>query len=97
MKCSALLALALGLALLSTPTARAAPGTVPFGCDARAGQTCYFKIYYAPNRTRIVQLLAGMTVNIPGLDIGRTHYCINVGTPPAYKCTQKIVKATYNN
>jgi hypothetical protein len=97
MKRSALLALALGLAAASTAAVHAAPGTAPFGCDARANQTCYFKIYSKPNRTRIVQLLGGMKVNVPGLEIGRTQYCVNVGTPPAKKCTQKVVNANYNN
>jgi hypothetical protein len=68
-----------------------------FGCDARAGQTCYFKIYYSPQRTRIVQLLAGMKANIPDLVIDRDNYCVSVATPPANKCAQKTVNATYNN
>jgi hypothetical protein len=97
MKRSALLALALGLAVASTSAVQAATGIAPFGCDARADQTCYFKIYYKPNRTRIVQLLGGMKVNVPGLDIGKTQYCVNVSKPPASKCTQKTVNASYNN
>jgi hypothetical protein len=75
----------------------AAPAGVPFGCDAGAGKTCYFKIYYTPRATRIVQLLSGMKVNIPGLVVGRTQYCVNVGKPPANKCATKVVNANYNN
>ena len=96
MKRSVLLALVLGLAAASMSTVGAAPSGVPFGCDAR-GQTCYFKIYTTPNRTRMVQLLSGMKVDIPGLQIGRTQYCVNIGKPPAYMCSRKIVNATYNN
>jgi hypothetical protein len=97
MKRSVLVVFVLAFACASGSTAWAAPGTAPFGCDARAGQKCFFKIYYTAGRTRIVQLLSGMKVDIPGLDIGRTHYCVTVGTPPTAKCTQKTVKASYNN
>jgi hypothetical protein len=82
------------------PAAAAAPGPIvaaPFGCDARAGQTCFFKIYYTPRGTRIVQLPGGTREAIPGLQIGTDHYCLDVGKPPANKCTQKAVNANYNN
>src|SRR5215469_15607626 len=75
----------------------AATAGAPFGCDAGAKQTCYFKIYYTPTRTRIVQLVSGMKVNIPGLRVGVTQYCVNVGKPPANKCATKTVNANYNN
>jgi hypothetical protein len=94
MKHSILLAVA-ALAVCGISPAAAAPA--PFGCDARAGQICYFKIYYAPNRTRIVQLLAGMKVTIPDVVIGRDHYCVRVGKPPVYKCPQKTINASYND
>jgi hypothetical protein len=87
----ALVALAIG----SVNAAAAAPA--PFGCDARAGQTCFFKIFYGPRATRIVQLPSGMKVKIPDVEIGRDHYCVGVGKPPAYKCTQKTINAIYNN
>jgi hypothetical protein len=97
MKRSVLVPFVLALACASVSAVQAAPGTAPFGCDARAGQKCFFKIYYTPGRTRIVQLLSGMKVDIPGLNIGRTQYCVNVGTPPTAKCAQKTVNASYNN
>jgi hypothetical protein len=75
----------------------AVPATAPFGCDARAGQTCFFKILYGPRATRIVQLRAGMKVNIPGIEIGRDKYCESLGKPPPHKCAQKLINANYNN
>src|SRR5262249_5418986 len=59
MKRSLLLALAALTMGTAGAVAAAAPGA-PFGCDARAGQTCFFKIFYGPRATRIVQLPAGM-------------------------------------
>jgi len=94
MKYTILLALA-ALAICGANSAAAAPA--PFGCDARAGQTCYFKIYYSPRSTRIVQLSTGMKVNIPDVVVDRDKYCVDVGKPPANKCMQKTIRATYNN
>ena len=94
MKHAILLALAV-LTIGNVNLAAAAPA--PFGCDARAGQTCFFKIFYGPRSTRIVQLPTGMKVNIPDVTIGRDKYCVEVGKPPAYKCTQKTINATHNN
>jgi hypothetical protein len=94
MKLSILLVLA-ALTMFSVNPAAAAPA--PFGCDASAGQICYFKLYYSPRRTRIVQLPTGMKVNIPDVVVDRDTYCVSVGQPPANKCTQKTINATYNN
>lgn len=94
MKHPIFLALA-ALTICGANPATAAPA--PFGCDARAGQTCYFKIYYSPRRTRIVQLPTGMKVTVPDVVIGRNTYCVDVGKPPANKCMQKTISATYNN
>ena len=94
MKHGILLAVA---ALTIGGAASAATGNAPFGCDARAGQTCYFKLYLGPRSTRIVQLQAGMKVTIPGVDIGHDRYCVDIGKPPNNRCKQKIINATYNN
>jgi hypothetical protein len=94
MKHGILLALA---ALTLSGAASAATGKAPFGCDARAGQTCYFKLYLGPRATRIVVLQSGMKVTIPGVDIGRDRYCVDIGKPPANKCSKKIINAAYNN
>jgi hypothetical protein len=75
----------------------ASADVAPFGCDASAGQTCYFRIYYAPGVARMVQLLAGMKANVPDVDIGRARYCGSVGKPPAPKCSQKLINANHNN
>jgi hypothetical protein len=96
MKRSILAALAV-LAIGTFDRAAADPADALFGCDARRTETCYFKIYYTPRRTRIVQLPAGMREDIPDLEIGSTRYCVEVDKPPAYKCTQKTVNSSYNN
>jgi hypothetical protein len=83
------------LTIFSVNPAAAAPA--PFGCDARPGQICYFKIYYSPRETRIVQLPTGMKVNVTDVVAGRDKYCVAVGTPPVNKCTQKLINASYNN
>jgi hypothetical protein len=101
MKRSNLLVLAVlamsGIGAATISSVGAVPVTAPFGCDAGAGQTCFFKILYGPRSTRIVQLPAGMKVKIPDVAIGRDHYCVSLGKPPAYKCAQKIINAGYNN
>ena len=75
----------------------AAPAIAPFGCDARAGQTCYFKLFLGPRATRIVQLPSGMKVKIPGVEIGRDGYCVDLTKPPVNKCSRKTINANYNN
>jgi hypothetical protein len=84
------------LTVSSAGPAAAAPGA-PFGCTAPAGQTCYFKIYYTPQRTRMVQLQSGMRVTIPDVQVGTEHYCVSVQNPPVSKCGQKVITATLNN
>jgi hypothetical protein len=93
---SAIAAVAL-LAAGAAPAARAAPGTARFGCDARVGVTCMFKLFLGPRATRIVQLQAGMKVDIPGVDIGKDHYCVSPTVPPRPKCAQTVINATYNH
>jgi hypothetical protein len=91
-------AIVLALATLVIFGAAAAPaGNAPFGCDARAGQTCVFKIFLGPRATRIVQLRSGMKVTIPGMNIGQDSYCVDIGKTPVHKCIRKIVNAGYNN
>ncbi len=97
MKYPVLLAFA---ALAVCGAAAAAPSSTPFasfGCKARAGQTCFFKIFIGPRWTRIVQLPAGMKVDIPGLTIGSDHYCVDIGKPPPYRCKEKLITAGYNS
>jgi hypothetical protein len=94
---SVVLAAAFFLATAGFSSLAAAPAGVPFGCDAGARQTCYFKIYYTARETQIVQLVSGMKVSIPGLVVGRTQYCIAVGKPPANKCARKVVNSNYND
>jgi len=77
--------------------APASAAIAPFGCDAGAGETCYFRIYYAPGITRLVQLTAGMKTSVPDVDIGSAHYCMTVGKRPPPKCVQKRINANYNN
>ena len=74
-----------------------APGTAPFGCDARPGVTCFFKLFLGRRATRIVQLKSGMKVDIPGVHIGNDRYCVSANEPPVPKCEQIVINATYNH
>jgi hypothetical protein len=95
---TALAALAtLGATAATSSTAQAAPANAPFGCNARAGQTCYFMLYLGPRATRLVQLRRGMKVDIPGIEIGSDRYCVDLNGPPPPTCTRKTVNATYND
>jgi hypothetical protein len=85
------------LAIGAPPAAQAAPGTAPFGCDARPGVTCFFKLYLGPRATRIVQLKSGMKVSVPGVAIGNDSYCVSANRPPVPKCARTVINATYNH
>jgi hypothetical protein len=87
-----------GAALTISSAGQAAtPSGAPFACTAPAGQTCFFKIYYTPRRTRIVQLPSGMRETIPDVQVGTEHYCVSVQKPPVNKCSQKLINATLND
>ncbi len=91
---------ALAAALLAAGAAspgHANVGTAPFGCDARPGVTCFFRLYLGPRATRMVQLQSGMKVNIPGVNIGNDSYCVSANKPPVYKCARTVINATYNH
>jgi hypothetical protein len=77
--------------------APASADVVPLGCDAGAGQTCYFRIYYAAGVARFIQMTGGTKTSVPDVEIGRARYCGNVGKPPPPKCSQKPINANYNN
>jgi hypothetical protein len=91
------LAAAALLAIGAPPGAHAAPGTAPFGCDARPGVTCFFKLFLGPRATRVVQLQAGMKVGIPGVDISKDRYCVSANQPPVPKCAHTVINGTYNH
>jgi hypothetical protein len=86
--------------LASCTAAGAAPASsappAPFGCDARAPNVCYFRIFYARG-DRIVVLPAGMKQKVPGVVIGRDQYCVALGKAPPVKCARKIIGAAYNS
>ena len=69
----------------------------PFGCDARAPNVCHFRIFYTPRGDRIVILPAGMKSKIPGVTIGRDHYCVSLDKSPAHKCARKVINDKYNS
>ena len=69
---------------------------VPFGCDARAPNVCYFRIFYTRG-DRIVILPAGMKVNIPDVIVGSNQYCVTLGKTPVFKCTRKLINNRYNS
>jgi len=75
----------------------AAPVDAPFGCDAPKSATCYFKLFLGPRATRIVQLLPGMKVSIPGINIGQDRYCVTLNNVPMPTCPRIAINATYNH
>jgi hypothetical protein len=77
--------------------APASAEVAPFGCDAAAGQICYFRIYYAKGIARAVQMTAGTKTTVPDVDIGVATYCASVGKPPPPKCSQKKINTNHNN
>ncbi len=100
---SAALALGGGPAAAATnaPTAAAATtapaAKAPFGCEARAGSICHFRIFYPAGRSRDVVLPAGMKQRIPEVRIGRDSYCVTVNAKPRHKCPRKVIGANYNS
>lgn len=79
-------------------SAKSAATKAPFGCEARAGQVCYFQIFYQGGRGRVVVLPSGMKESIPEVRIGSDSYCVGLDRRPAYdKCARKVINATYNH
>jgi hypothetical protein len=68
---------------------------VPFGCDARAPNTCFFRIFYTRG-DRIVILAAGLKEKKVPASIGG-EYCMTLNKAPPYKCTRKVINGTYNS
>ena len=68
----------------------------PFGCDARAPNVCYFRVFYTRG-DRIVILPAGMKNKVPGLTIGQDHYCMSLGQTPVFTCKRKLIDTRYNS
>ena len=80
---------------VSAPSAPAPTAIVPFGCDARAGNVCYFRIFYQRG-DRVVILPSGMKNKVPGVTIGG-NYCMTLGKTPAYTCNRKVISEKYNS
>jgi hypothetical protein len=80
--------------------APAAPAPIPltpaaFGCDARAPNVCYFRIFYTRG-DRIVILSAGMKENKVPVKMGG-DYCMTLNKSPVYKCVRKVINEKYNS
>jgi len=92
----AILVLGAALGLCGIDAAAAAAAKAPFGCEARAPNVCYFRIFYTRG-DRIVILPAGMKVKIPGVEVNRDRYCVDLGKAPAHKCSRKLINGNYNS
>jgi hypothetical protein len=80
----------------AAPTPAPAPtAPVPFGCDARSPDVCYFRIFYTRG-DRIVILPAGMKANKVPATVGG-GYCMTLNKSPVSKCTRKVINANYNS
>lgn len=98
-------AFAFALALCGAASAQApkaatiaapAPTTpVPFGCDAREPDVCYFRIFYTRG-DRIVILPAGLKEKKVPATVGG-DYCMTLNKAPASKCTRKVINNQYNS
>jgi hypothetical protein len=80
--------------------AAAAPAPDPmtpvgFGCDARAPNVCYFRIFYTRG-DRIVVLPAGMKEQKVPVKVGG-DYCMTLNKSPVYKCVRKVINEKYNS
>ena len=97
--CFTLVASAAVLAVAAASAAHAGPVSAPFGCNVGRGHTasCFFKLFLGPRYTRVVELQPGMTVNIPGINIGTDRYCSSAATPPLPTCAPTPIKVTINN
>jgi hypothetical protein len=87
----------LGTGTILSAAANAAPVDAPFGCDAPKSATCFFKLFLGPRATRIVQLLPGMKVSVPGINIGQDRYCVSLNKVPIATCARIAINATYNH
>ena len=79
----------------SVTTAPAPTARVPFGCDARTPNVCYFRIFYGRG-DRIVILPAGMTEKNVPVKMGG-DYCMTLNKSPVYKCARKVINEKYNS
>lgn len=80
----------------AAPKSAATPTTsAPFGCDARAPNVCYFRIFFTRG-DRVVILPAGMKNKVPGVTIGG-NYCMTLGKTPVSKCERKVINDKYNS
>jgi hypothetical protein len=78
-----------------TPAAPAPTARAPFGCEARAPNVCYFRIFYTRG-DRIVILSAGTKENkVPVIAGG--DYCMTLNKSPVYKCSRKVINDKYNS
>jgi hypothetical protein len=84
-----------GAASAQAPTAPAPLTPVPFGCEARAPNVCYFRIFYTRG-DRIVILPAGMKANKVPAPVGG-GYCMTLTQAPGYKCTRQVINDKYNS
>jgi hypothetical protein len=78
------------------PTSAPAPTTTAaFGCDARAPDVCYFRIFYTRG-DRVVILPAGAKDKVPEVTIGG-NYCMTLGKTPVSNCARKVINDKYNS
>jgi hypothetical protein len=85
------------VSVLAKATAAAPAPLTPaaFGCDARAPNVCYFRIFYTRG-DRIVILPAGMKeAKVPVIKGG--GYCMTLNKSPVYKCVRKVINDQYNS
>ena len=92
---ASLVLLAPAIATQVPPVPAPPPTTiVPFGCNARAGSVCYFRIFYQRG-DRVVILASGMRAKVPGVTIGGS-YCMTPDKTPVYTGNRKVISERSN-
>lgn len=87
----------LALPFLSTRGVSQQQQAVPFGCDARGSDRCYFSLFYGSGGIRNFVMRAGERDHIPGVVVGRDTYCVAINQVPSAACSRRKVNASYNN
>src|SRR5688572_2477902 len=92
------LVLAFGLSLVPAAAIAQTPPApkAPFGCDARAPNTCIFRIYLERG-SREIFLAAGMKQGIPKVRVGIDKYCVALNKKPLPSCARKLTNSRHNS
>jgi len=97
------------LASLAVASSARAQESVPWGCDAPVGKTCYFSIF-TRGGLRNFSLAGGRRTTVAGVIVGRDEYLVSIDAPNfgdlnrcrqiiamGRQCQRKAVDSGYND